>query len=78
MWTLRYTADAIAGMYAIPRGLAADVTVAIRALQHIPIPNDATPDPTGKPNTYVITPAGHRVTYEVIEPERIVKILTVE
>jgi hypothetical protein len=40
--------------------------------------NGATPEPTGKQNTYVITVADHTVTYELIEQDRIVRILTVE
>jgi mRNA-degrading endonuclease RelE of RelBE toxin-antitoxin system len=78
MWNLRYTADAIAGMYSIPRGAAAEVTAAIRELQRIPLPYGASPEPTGKPNTYVITVADHTVTYELAEQDRIVRILTVE
>jgi hypothetical protein len=78
MWSLRYTADAIAGMYSIPRGAAAEVTSAIRALQRIPLPYGASPEPTGKPNSYVITVAEHTITYELIDQDRIVRILTVE
>ncbi|HMN26574.1 MAG TPA: hypothetical protein PKE45_00360 [Caldilineaceae bacterium] len=78
MWTLRYTADAIAGLYLIPRGPAAEVTAAIRALAHTPLPDIASPEPTGKPNTYVMTVAGHIVTYELIEEGPIIKILLIE
>ncbi|MCL4860853.1 MAG: hypothetical protein KJZ93_15660 [Caldilineaceae bacterium] len=78
MWTLRYTAEAIAGLYLIPRGPAAEVTAAIRALQRTPLPDMAGPEPTGKPNTYVLTVADHAVTYEVIEEGQIIKILLIE
>ena len=65
-------------MYSIPRGAAAEVTAAIRALQHISLPYGASPEPTGKLNTYVITIVDRTVTYELIEQDRIVRILTVE
>lgn len=78
MWTLRYTADAIADLYLIPRGPAAEVTTAIRALQRTPLPDIASPEPTGRPDTYVMTVADHTVTYEVVEEGQIIKILLIE
>jgi hypothetical protein len=65
-------------MYRVPRGMAADVTATIAALQRLPLPYGISPEPTGKPNAYVITTAGYRVTYELIEAEQIIKILSVE
>jgi hypothetical protein len=78
MWTLRYTADAIAGLYLIPRGPAAEVTAAIRALQRTPLLDIANPEPTDRPHTYAITVADHTITYEVVEKEQIIKILLIE
>jgi hypothetical protein len=78
MWTLRYTADAIAGLYLIPRGPAAEVTAAIRALQRTPLLDIANSEPTGRPHTYAITVADCTITYEVVEKEQIIKILLIE
>ena len=78
MWSLRYTTEATAGIYLIPRGPAAMVTEAIRALQRLPVPYEATLEPTGRPNTYVLTIAEYNITYELVEQEQIVKILLVE
>jgi hypothetical protein len=78
MWTIHYMPAATAGIRKVPRGPAADVTAAIAALQRVPIPNSATPDPTGRANTYVISVAGYNITYELLEAQRIIRILTVE
>jgi len=78
MWSLRYTADATAGIHLVPRGAAAEVTAAIRALLRVPLPDEATPEPSGRPNTYVLTVMEYSITYELIEQGQIIKILLVE
>jgi hypothetical protein len=78
MWNLRYAPAATAGMRKVPRGVAANVTAAIGELQRIPLPYGATPEPTGKPNTYVISEAGYTITYEMVEVGQIVRVLSVE
>jgi hypothetical protein len=78
MWTIYYAPAAIAGMYKVPRGVAAEVTAAIADLQHEPIPTAATPDPTGLAHTYAILVAGHTLTYEIIEAMHAVRMLAVE
>jgi hypothetical protein len=78
MWTLYYAPAAIAGMYKVPRGVAAEVTAAIADLQREPIPTAAVPDPTGLAHTYAILVAEHTITYAVMEAIRGVRILAVE
>ena len=78
MWSLRYTTEATAGIYLIPRGPAATVTEAIRALQRVPVPYEATAEPTDRPNTYMLTVEGYTITYELVEQEQSIKILLVE
>jgi mRNA-degrading endonuclease RelE of RelBE toxin-antitoxin system len=65
-------------MRKIPHGTAAVVTDAIRVLQRTPLPYLARPVPTGRPDTYELLVEGYVVTYEVVERERIVRILAVE
>jgi hypothetical protein len=55
MWALRYTTDAIAALYLMPRGPAAEVTGAICVLWRMPLPDAARREPTGRPNTYAIS-----------------------
>jgi len=75
MWTIRYSPMATAGIYQCPRGVAVIVTDAIRAL----VIDPRTGDPVaGRPNVYEIHPAGHRVTYTLIEQESIIIILNIE
>jgi hypothetical protein len=78
IYTLRYTAEAVAGLYLIPRGPAAEVTAAIRALQRTPTPYVASPEPTGRPHTYTLIVADHTLTYQVNEESRVITILLIE
>ena len=78
MWTIHYMPAATVGIRRIPRGPAADVTAAIAALQRVPVPHSAIPDPTGRAHTYVITVADHTITYEILEQRRLIRILTIE
>jgi hypothetical protein len=78
MWTIHYMPAATAGIRKVPRGPAADVTAAIASLQRVPIHDTAIPDPIGRANTYVVTVAGHVVTYEILAQRQLIRILTIE
>jgi mRNA-degrading endonuclease RelE of RelBE toxin-antitoxin system len=76
-WTLRYSQEAVQGLYKIPRGKVARVTAAIAQLMVEPRPPDgqAVPD---RPNTFSLFSDEYIVTYELIERARVVKILKIE
>ena len=73
-WQFRYAPAAIQGLYLIPRGIAAEVTAAIKALADNPQPPGCEAVP-GRENTYRIMPAGHTVEYEVVAQDQRFKIL---
>lgn len=77
-WNLRYAPAATAGIRKIPRGPAAIVTESIRTLQRTPLPYVARPVPTGREDTYELLAEGYVVTYELVEQERLVRILAIE
>jgi hypothetical protein len=60
-------------LYQLPRGVVADVTTAMGRLATVPIPFDAVA--AGLPNTCLIAASGHVVAYEVIQSDRVIKIL---
>lgn len=75
-WTIRVNARAVQSLYALPRGVAGEVTNAIDTLL-----DDATPahvEPIEDlPNAYRLFVADHVVEYEVIAESRTIKILNV-
>ena len=73
---IRYTREAVAAIYTIPRGKAAIVSEAIKALAKISRPLGV--HELTIPNTYSLKVGNHFVLYEVVDNERIVKILTIE
>lgn len=56
--------DALGYIYQIPRGVAADITQAIRALGKNPTPANATPI-VDRPGRHELWVQGYVVTYEV-------------
>jgi hypothetical protein len=64
MWQIRYAPNATAGIHRVPRGPAAHVTAAIRALATDPRIGEPVDE---RPNTYRIKPEGHIVEYELLE-----------
>lgn len=77
MWQIRYSPRATAGIYTVPRGAAAKVSEAIKALVIDPRSGEQV---EGRLNTYRIKPEGHIVQYEVLdtgEPQLIV-VLSIE
>lgn len=72
-WTLRYHPDATRDIYAIDRGEAAQVTEAIRQLSSVPLPYIAVA--LELPHTYLLNVGNHVVGYEIIESERVIRIL---
>jgi hypothetical protein len=77
VWQIRYSPRATAGIYTIPRGIAGNISDAIKALSKNPRAGEPV---QGRPDTYQIKPEGHLVMYEVIEtgePQLIV-VLTIE
>lgn len=64
MWQIRYSPKATAGIYMIPRGVAGNVSEAIKALLKNPRAGEQV---EGRLNTYTIVPEGHPVIYELIE-----------
>jgi mRNA-degrading endonuclease RelE of RelBE toxin-antitoxin system len=77
MWQLRYAPPAVAGLYRIPRGIAALVTEAIRRLATNPHPFNAEPIPE-RANMYRIEVEDYSVVYEVLAEQKIVIILRIE
>jgi mRNA-degrading endonuclease RelE of RelBE toxin-antitoxin system len=77
MWQLRYSPPAVAGLYRIPRGIAAVVTEAIKRLATNPYPFNAEPLPE-RANMYGIEVEDYSVVYEVVADQRIVIILRIE
>jgi len=77
MWDIRYAPNATAGVHRVPRGPAANVTAAIRALINDPYIGELIED---RANTYKIKPEGYTVEYELIktgDPQLII-ILSIE
>jgi len=77
MWQIRYSPRATAGIYLIPRGVAGNVSEAIKALLKDPRAGEQV---EGRLNTYQIKPEGHPIMYELIEtgePQLIV-VLSIE
>lgn len=68
MLTARYDPDAVRGLYRLPRGVAGEVTEAIRRLLTNPTPPDCKPV-EGRTRTYRIYPADHSVEYEIVEEQ---------
>jgi hypothetical protein len=76
-WTPRYDVEAVRAIYTLPRGVAGEVTDAIRQLLVDPRPPKSEPVP-GRDQTYQIHVQGHRVEYELIAEQQILKILFIE
>jgi mRNA interferase RelE/StbE len=72
MYTLRYTPQAVRGINAIPRGIAANVTAAIRALAYDPRPPGC--QQFGE-NRYRISEWGYIIEYEIREREVVITVL---
>jgi hypothetical protein len=77
MWQIRYSPRATAGIYTIPRGIAGNVSEAIKTLPQNPWVGEQV---EGRPDTYEIRPEGHLVRYELIETSepQVIVILTIE
>lgn len=75
-WSIRVDARAVRALYALPRGIAGEVTDAIDQLLKDPIPDHVEPVEEIR-NVYRLTIGGHLVEYEVIEEQRAIKILNV-
>jgi len=75
-WTISVNARAVQSLYALPRGVAGEVTNAIDTLLDHTTPTHAEPI-EGLPNAYRLFVADHVVEYEVIAESRIIKILNV-
>jgi hypothetical protein len=76
-WTPRYDVEAVRAIYTLPRGVAGEVTEAIRHLLVDPRPPESEPV-SGRDQTYQIYVQGHRVEYELLVEQRIIKILFIE
>ena len=74
--TIRYTRLVIEAIYKIPRGQAAEVSEAIKALGKDPRPPHAFE--IERKNSYAMKVAGYFVTYEIVEAERLIIVLLVE
>jgi hypothetical protein len=72
-YTIKMTFAARQSLYQIPRGVVADVTAAISRLATTPTPFDAVA--AGLPNTYLIAVTDHVVAYEVIQHDKVIKVL---
>jgi len=66
MRTMTISPKALGEMYQLPRGIAGQVTEAIRQLQTNPFPEDSVPI-SGDEQLYSITVAGYTVVYQVTE-----------
>jgi mRNA-degrading endonuclease RelE of RelBE toxin-antitoxin system len=75
-WTISVDARAVRGLYALPRGVAGQVTDALEALRSDPIPADVEPVEELQ-NTYQLAVADHIVEYEVVAEKRLIKVLNV-
>ncbi|MCB0111874.1 MAG: type II toxin-antitoxin system RelE/ParE family toxin [Caldilineaceae bacterium] len=76
-WTPRYDVEAVRAIYTLPRGVAGEVTEAIKTLLSDPRPPKSEPVP-GRDQTFQIHVQGHRVEYELMEEQQIIKILFIE
>lgn len=65
-YAIRYNRGAVRAIYQIERGIAAEVTLAIKLLTREPIPNRSFALDE-LPNTYVIKVADYYITYEIDE-----------
>jgi len=68
MLTAHYGPNAVRGLYRLPRGIAGEVTEAIKQLLTNPTPPDCEPV-QGRERTYRIHPAGHTVEYEIMKEQ---------
>ena len=75
-WVLYYTKAATQTIYGIPRGPAGEITTAIRSLSIDPRPPGY--QTLERPNTYSMQDTGYTIIYELIEENRIIKILLIE
>lgn len=76
-WTPRYDIEAVRAIYTLPRGVAGEVTAAIKNLLTDPQPPGSEPVP-GRDQTFQIQVHGHRVEYELMAEQQILKILFIE
>lgn len=76
-WTIQMHSEAIRALYQIERGTAALVTDSIRRLANNPRPPDAQPV-SERPGVYTIDAAGHLVSYQVKEAERVINVVWIE
>jgi plasmid stabilization system protein ParE len=77
MWQLRYSPKATTGIYTIRRGLAANVSEAIKALVKDPRAGEPV---IGRFNTYQIVSEGYTVMYELTESDepQLIVVLSIE
>lgn len=75
MWTLSFTREAMQELYSFERGTVAGITSVIVRLQYEPIPQNSIRLDESK-DFYRISIAGHSIEYQLIESDRIVKILS--
>lgn len=76
MWTLSVTSSALAELYQLQRGDAAEVTDAIGGLRLDPTPANCE-QVVGMTDVYRIRAAEHLIEYQVLQSERIIKILSI-
>ena len=76
-WTPHYDVEAVRALYTLPRGVAGAVTEAIKKLLSEPRPAQSEPVP-GRDQTFQIHVQGHRVEYELMEAQQMLKVLFIE
>lgn len=76
-YTLFIHPNALRGLYAIPRGVAGELTAAIRMLETDPTPPQAI-SVLGRSNRYELRLTGYVAVYQLDEEQRKVTLLLVE
>lgn len=77
-WTLRYSRQAVAAIYQIPREIWAEAKLYIWLLQDNPLPDRAQPDEEDPSIYWLAFPGDYVASYEIIDEEHAVVLLDIE